>query len=278
VEQPRARAVGAVDRDFSSISPSAKSLLLVKARTSLPFARQAAELLWGAEVVDAAGSDAAAIPGDGLRARHFELRARSLDQAIDDLCGAWARPCVLEIAAGLSFRGLAMAAREGVFYADTDLPEIAAIKGELVTRLHPAPLAGTLRVWSLDALDAGAFRAAVARIPPGPIAIVHEGLLMYLDEGEKARLAGSVREALLERGGAWITADVYLRTPTHAHVYREERTKRFLEAHRVEEKKFADWSAAEAFFVGHGFTIARRLSPSADPWRGRETWVLSPRR
>jgi len=42
--------VAASPRDFSTISPSAKSLLLVKSQTSLPFARQAAELLWGANV------------------------------------------------------------------------------------------------------------------------------------------------------------------------------------------------------------------------------------
>ena len=36
--------MAASQRDFSTISPSAKSLLLVKSQTSLPFARQAAEL------------------------------------------------------------------------------------------------------------------------------------------------------------------------------------------------------------------------------------------
>jgi O-methyltransferase involved in polyketide biosynthesis len=111
-------------------------------------------------------------------------------------------------------------------------------------------------------------------MPPGPIAIVQEGLLMYLDEAEKARLAANILSALLERGGAWVTADVYVRSETH--LFREERVKTFLAEHRVEEKKFADWRAAEVFFVGHGFRIANRLSPSTDPWRVRETWVLSP--
>jgi O-methyltransferase involved in polyketide biosynthesis len=183
---------------------------------------------------------------------------------------------VLEIAAGLSFRGLAMASsRPDVVYLDTDLPEIAAIKADLAARLHPSPLAGTLRVQALDALDDSAFRGAVRELPSGPIAIVHEGLLMYLDDAEKARLAASVRAALLERGGAWLTADIYVRSK--ATVFREERTKKFLEEHRVEEKKFADWDAAEAFFVGSGFSIAKRVSHTADPWRVRETWVLEPR-
>ena len=258
-------------RDFSTISPSARSLLLVKSQTSLPFARQAAELIWGAADVEEAHRKADATPGAAQRRRHFEIRAQSVDDALGEL-GATR---VLEIAAGLSFRGLAMAARGDVFYLDTDLPEIATLKADLVARLHPGPLIGKLSVRSLDALDAEAFRAAVNDIPQGPLAIVHEGLLMYLNDDEKARLAASVRGALLARGGAWVTADVYVRSD--AHVFREERTKKFLEDHRVEENKFADFAAAEAYFDANGFTITRRWSPSTDPWRVRETWVLAPR-
>jgi O-methyltransferase involved in polyketide biosynthesis len=261
----------AAGRDFSTISPSAKSLLLLKSQTRLPFAREAAELLWGAPGVEAARKKADATPGADHRRRHFELRARSVDLALDDL----GLRRVIEIAAGLSFRGLAMTAREDVFYVDTDLPVIAEIKAELVTKLHSAPLRGTLRVRPLDALDSEAFKTVVAETPPGPLAIVHEGLLMYLDDTEKAHLAASVHRALLDRGGAWVTADVYVRSDSH--LFREESTKKFLEKHHVEQKKFPDFRAAEAFFVASGFTIARRLSSSADPWRVRETWVLSPR-
>src|SRR5580700_5759527 len=143
----------AAGRDFSTISPSAKSLLLLKSQTTLPFAREAAELLWGAPSVEAARKQADATPGADQRRRHFEVRARSLDLVLDDL----GVRRVLEIAAGLSFRGLAMTARDDVFYVDTDLPAIAEIKADLLTKLHPAPLKGTLRVRPFDALDAEAF-------------------------------------------------------------------------------------------------------------------------
>jgi len=263
--------VAASPRDFSTISPSARSLLLVKSQTSLPFARQAAELLWGAAFVEEAHRKVDATPGAEQRRSHFEIRAQSVDDALREL-GATR---VLEIAAGLSFRGLTMASHADVFYLDTDLPAIAALKADLVARLHPGPLIGKLSVRSLDALDADAFRAVVDDIPRGPLAIVHEGLLMYLDDAQKARLAASVRRALIERGGAWVTADVYVRSDTH--VFREEHTKKFLEEHRVEDNKFADFGAAEAYFDANGFTITRRWSPSTDPWRVRETWVLAPR-
>jgi O-methyltransferase involved in polyketide biosynthesis len=252
-------------RDYSTISPSAKALLLVKAQTTLPFARQAAEILFGAETVaQGASADRAA----ELRRMHFELRARGLDDALRAL-GATR---VLEVAAGLSFRGLAMTARENVAYVDTDLPELVAIKSDLVARLHPGPLAGSLRVQALDALDADAFRRTVHQMPAGALAVVHEGLLMYLGDEEKMRLASSVREALLERGGAWITADVYVRSETH--LMREESTEKFLADHHVEQNKFADWNAAEAYFTSSGFSIERRLAPRSDSWRVRETWTL----
>jgi hypothetical protein len=182
-------------RDLSSVSPSARALLLVKAQTDLPFARAAAERLFGAEAVEQAAREAAAEPG-----------------------------------------------------------------------------AGVLEVRTLDALDDRAFRDSVAAFPPGPLAVVHEGLLMYLDAAEKALLAASVRAALEARGGAWITADVYVRSATST--YRDARTQRFLADHRVEEQKFADLADAERFFATQGFAVRERLVPPADPWPVRHTWIL----
>lgn len=203
------------------------------------------------------------------RRHHFELRARSIDAALD----AAGFPRILELAAGLSFRGLDWASRRAdVFYVDTDLPEMTAAKADLLPRLHPAPLPGTLRVTPLDALDHAAFRATVSLLPAGPVSIAQEGLLMYLDDAEKAALAAIVRETLLARGGVWITADVYVRTALQPP--RDERTTKFLEQHRVEEKKFADFAAATTFFESQGFTVARRLAPQPDPWPVRQTWVL----
>jgi O-methyltransferase involved in polyketide biosynthesis len=260
-------------RDFSTISASAKMLLMVKAQTGLPYARAAAELLWGVEAVEDSAREIANDAAMTLRRRHFELRAHSLDAALDGLVdGSDLR--VLEIAAGLSFRGVARAERRGVVYVDSDLPGIIATKAALLQRLHPEPFAGTLKLRALDALDRTAFAEAVAELPAGAVAIVQEGLLMYLDDAEKARLAANVRASLLERGGRWIVGDVYVRGGS---MFREERTKKFLEEHRVDERKFADWASARAFFEGAGFTVSRTMAASASSDRVRETWILSAR-
>ncbi len=262
----------ATPRDFSTISQSARALLVMKSQTTIPFARKAADLLWGAQGAETARAEMTKAPMTTLGLRHFVDRYQSLDDALR----ASQATGVMEIASGLSFRGLSMAAGKPIFYLDTDLPAIAAIKSELVAKLHASPLVGTLRVQALNALDAQAFCSAVEDIPPGPIAVVNEGLLVYLDDAEKATLAANVRAALLRRGGSWITADVYIKNPVGSNVLEDERARRFLESHRVEENKFDGWQEAEDFFTEQGFAVEKTMR-SDDPWHVRETWVLSPR-
>src|SRR5262245_10361471 len=111
-------------RDFSTISPSAYSILVMRAQTDLPFARRAAELLLGPDGMAAEIARLSAITGAELRRRHFEDRYRS----IDTLLAQSGTSRILEIAGGLSFRGLALAQREPVFYVDSDLPAMAESK------------------------------------------------------------------------------------------------------------------------------------------------------
>jgi O-methyltransferase involved in polyketide biosynthesis len=258
-------------RDFSTISPSAHSLLVMRAQTGLPFARPAAELLLGADGVAAEIERLSAIAGAELRMRHFAERYRSTDAALAE-SGATR---ILEIAGGMSFRGLALAQRQAVSYVDTDLPAMIEAKARIVAALAPGPLVGELRLEPLDALDPGAFAAAVALLPPGDIAIVNEGLLMYLDPDEKRRLAGNVHAALAARGGRWITADIYLRGVRDPRIGQDDRLRDFLAAHRVEEQKFESRAAAEAFFTETGFVVQRRHTRGDDAIR--ETWVVAPR-
>src|SRR4051812_42315977 len=194
-------------RNYATISPSARALLLMKSQTSIPFAAEAARLVFGAERLEAELARLQREPMTGLRLQHFESRYRS----IDVLLAETGLSHVLELGAGLSFRGLDLASRSGqpadFHYLDTDLVQMAALKAELVAALAPPLPGGRLEVLPLEALDPEAFRATVARLGPGPLAIVNEGLLVYLDDGEKGRLCTNIRDALVEHGGAWITAD-----------------------------------------------------------------------
>ena len=257
-------------RDYSSISPSALSLLLMKSASSIAFAKQAATLLWG-DSVPAELAEAMTAENARRRLRHFENRYRSLDRLLSE--SGCTR--VLELAAGLSFRGLELTRTSNTFYLDTDLPDIAALKSELVAKLRPDMSLGTLRVAALNALDSQSFAAAVEQIPNGPLAIANEGLLVYLDQAEKARLAENVRAALLSRGGLWLTADVYVQNPGgSAPTVGYGRSRQFIDQHRIEQNKFANWAAAERFFTEHGFTIVKKLSHE-HPQHVRESWALA---
>ena len=259
-------------RDYSTISPSALSLLLMKAGSSIAFAKQAATLLWNDSVPDEL-AHAMTAENARRRLRHFENRYRSLDR----LLSRAACPNVLEIGSGLSFRGLELARTSPTHYVDTDLPALATLKAELVARLHPEPLVGTLRVQALDALDGEAFQNTVESIPDGPLSIANEGLLVYLDQREKARLAANVRAALIRRGGMWLTADVYLKNPGgSAPTVGYGRSRAFIDAHRIEQNKFSDWAAAEHFFSKAGFQIVEKLAHQ-HPQHVRESWALAVR-
>jgi O-methyltransferase involved in polyketide biosynthesis len=259
-------------RDYSTISPSALSLLLMKSGSSIAFAKQAATLLWNDSVPDEL-AHAMTAENARRRLRHFENRYRSLDR----LLAQAACPNVLEIGSGLSFRGLELCRTSPVHYVDTDLPALAALKAELVARLHPGALTGTLRVQALDALDGEAFQNTVAAMPEGPLAIANEGLLVYLDEREKARLAAHVHAALKARGGCWLTADVYRKNPGgSAPIVGYGRSRAFIDAHRIEHNKFSDFGAAERFFNDAGFEVVTKLA-HPHPLHVRESWALAVR-
>lgn len=248
----------------------------MKSQTSIPFAAEAARLVFGAERLPAELAEMSSNPISSLRVQHFEARYRS----IDTLLAESGLVHVLELGAGLSFRGLELSLRSGrvadLHYLDTDLAEMAALKTELVAALAPTWPNKTLEILALDALDPEAFRAMAARLGPGPLAVVNEGLLVYLDDTEKRRLCASIRDALRVHGGVWITADIYVRTPpSDARPALSSRAQAFLDQHRVEENKFESWEAAERFFTSEGFTIRRRSRPPNEPRAIRESWVLA---
>lgn len=246
-------------------------LALTRATTDIPFAREAGVLLFGeAKVREAEAALAALATAGESRPGHFENRYRSIDQAL----GIVGHRTIVEIGAGLSFRGLAMAMAPGVHYLDTELPELLAAKADLVARLEHPPLQGIHRLEPLDVLAPGVLAEAVRRLPAGPVAIVNEGLLMYLDPDEKGRLAAAIRGVLRERPGShWITADCYLRGGERPAAV-DPAVERFAAEHRIEEGKFASWESAEGFFEAQGFSIVQRLVPP-DARHVRETWILA---
>jgi hypothetical protein len=284
-ENPRERDLTERDspeRDFSTVSPSARSLLLLKGLTNIPFARQAAELMLTTEkyAPDLSDKDLRY----WVRVVHFENRYWSIDQLLSDL------PVknILELSSGFSFRGLATVMQEGYnmregynmqegyYYIDTDLPGVIETKREFIGALQQRYAgdragemvnAGTnsqLDILPLNALDKDQFEEIVSRFPGGELAIVNEGLLMYLNKDEKRRLCGIIHGILKRRGGYWITADIYLKREMDPDLKMDDKLARFFEQHHVRDNMFESFQAAEDFFREEGFLIDKEavIDPS----------------
>jgi O-methyltransferase involved in polyketide biosynthesis len=248
-------------KDFNTISPSATALLFLKSFTKIPFMKEAVKL------ISAPADDSEKSPLFQARVQHFENRYYSIDRMLQPT----GITNILELSSGYSFRGLDIAGKKFVHYIDTDLEDVISRKEQFITHLQPGPLKGYLELKALNALDENQFDTIINSFPEGPIAIVNEGLLMYLNMDEKKRVANIIHSALEKRGGCWITGDIYTPSAHEGKQYLSERQQRFLNFHKVEENKFASFEAAANFFDDAGFTITK--DPS-DEMRFRDTWLL----
>lgn len=247
------------EKDYSSISPSAKSLLLAKAYTNIPFAKETAALMDHSEVFGMSFDEA-----DfwfWMRVMHFELRYWSIDQL---LAQTDARN-ILELSSGFSFRGIARCNQDaGLHYIDTDLPELVATKQQMMAQLQLGKdLKGRFELLPLNAMDDAAFDQVAQRFGEGPLSIVNEGLLMYLNLEEKTRLCRTIHQILKQRGGCWITADVYVKWTKQmgAELPQSDSEKAFFAQHHIDENKFDSYAAAQAFFEAQGFEVVKEAVP-----------------
>ena len=240
------------DRNYSTISPSARSLLLMKGLTNIPFARQVAEMMNYPEkyVPDFKKKDISL----WARVVHFENRYWSVDQLLKGL----PFKNILELSSGFSFRGLEIVKQPGFHYIDTDLADVITEKNRFIKTLQNNEInpKSKLEILPLNALDEKQFEETVKRFPEGEIVIVNEGLLMYLNMDEKEKLCGIIHQILKKHGGYWITADIYIKKEfKKLDLKLDEKTKAFFKEHNIEENKFESFKAAEAFFKKVGFII-----------------------
>ena len=99
---------------------------------------------------------------------------------------------MLELASGFSLRGLAVTQDPKVTYVESDLEELTDEKASLVAdlrRQYRLAEHGNLHLVTTDALDRNQLESAAKRFRRDqPIAVVNEGLLLYLEGAWLARL------------------------------------------------------------------------------------------
>ena len=199
--------------NFDKIGLTARLAAYMRQYSDIPFATDVAQRLRVQETFDKLLQDSHMTPADLLwYAPIFEVRYKSIAQTIRT-CGAMQ---VIELASGLSLRGLAMTSAIGnLTYVETDLEDLTEAKAALVDELrrqHNLPASASYRLVVANALDWGLLQLAVQSLRHDqPIAVVNEGLFQYLSAGEMETVARNVHALLADFGGVWITPDFSLK-------------------------------------------------------------------
>jgi O-methyltransferase involved in polyketide biosynthesis len=183
----------------------------------------------------------------------FEARFRAVSRMVEEK-GATQ---VLELAAGLSPRGMEFA-RRGIVYVEADLAEPTRRKREIVSSILGA-VPEKLSLCPASALDRVELLACCAPFVAGrPVAIATEGLLRYLTFEEKAQVAANVHEILRRYRGWWITPDIHLRSwaERQSPVDREGERERL--GRSLDENYFDDVDHAQRFFESCSFAVESR--------------------
>lgn len=240
------------DSDYVSIIPTAYVTAYPRIFTDTPYWKQIYEHL--EHLLDEQNLP---IDDDSKVARLApELEARYL--LIDKLLKQSGVKQVLELAAGLSPRGLIMSADSTMQYAELDLPDMAVMKSKILAKIKHIP--NNLTINAGNALRLSDLEKAVASFDTSqPIAIMHEGLLRYLNFDEKAQVAKNIRTLLQRFGGVWITSDT---TPKKFLEVQDKTTspgfnKKFVAStgKNYYNNMFEDEQHVKNFFGDLGFTM-----------------------
>jgi len=183
----------------------------------------------------------------------FESRFKSVNRILAE---RGARQ-VLELAAGLSPRGMDFAQR-GIVFVEADLAESSELKRGIVTALCGA-VPPNLHLCVASVIDSAEFRQCCGVFSDGPVAVATEGLLRYLTFHEKKLLSANVRELLTRHGGFWVTTDIHLRQWARGHrrVTSRQRETELL-GRDLDPNYFEDVGHAQRFFEECGFAVDSR--------------------
>jgi O-methyltransferase involved in polyketide biosynthesis len=238
--------------DFRRVSVTALVTAFARGNhTQIPWAKEMCDVLRGrgASLSDGPWTEEMA----RAVAPFMDARFRAVDHVLNEK-GATQ---VLELAAGLSPRGMEMV-RRGVVYVEADLPESSAMKREVVTAILGAVPEG-LHLCAASVVDRAEMLACCAPFAERrPVAVTTEGLLRYLTFDEKTQLAANVHQILRRFGGWWITPDIHLRafTERQTQAYRQNETATL--GRDLSSNYFDDLEHAQAFFENAGFAVESR--------------------
>jgi O-methyltransferase involved in polyketide biosynthesis len=238
--------------DFRQVSVTAMVPAFARGEyTKIPWAKEMLAILRARETALSHG------PWSEQSARGYAPLFEARFLAVSRLLQEKRATQVLELAAGLSPRGIELAQR-GVVYVEADLADSSAMKRELVTAILGS-VPKNLHLCAASVIDREQLLACCSAFnAEQPVAVTTEGLLRYLTFEEKTQLATNVHEVLRRHGGWWITTDIHLRSffQRQTAAYRENEKETL--GRSLDSNYFADVDHARQFFEGCGFVVDSR--------------------
>ena len=234
------------------VSFTAQGLVLRRMRyTDLPLAREMFEAL---EMIHPATSE----DWEWIKRRlDFALFAEARYLMTDRILGQRNVHQVLELASGLSPRGIVMSSDPAHTYVEVDLRDEALLKEAVIKNLVDAGainLPGpNWRILKGSVTEQSVFADAAALFRKEPIGVVCEGLLRYLSFEDKIIMATRIHNLLEIFGGVWITPDIEPLDDNRQRLRRQQSMG--LCGVNVEENLFANLAETRKFFEDLGFTI-----------------------
>jgi O-methyltransferase involved in polyketide biosynthesis len=249
-----------MDIDYEKISLTAQLAAYMRQFSDIPFASDVAELLHSREVFEALLQGQQMTPEDLLwYAPIFEVRYKSVTEAIRRTGSHQ----VLELASGLTLRGLAFTQDPRYTYIESDLAGISAEKEAIIASLRQKyGLADhdNLHFPAVNALDRSQLQEAVKRLNRDqPLVVGNEGLFPYLSPDEMRAVVGNIRELLAEFQGSWITPDFSIKDEVYQVSEQQRNFRRIVAAateHQMYNNAFDSLEQLSAFLNEMGLSAA----------------------
>ncbi len=251
-----------LDSDYSKISPTAKLVAYFRKFSDIPLAEETARALSVDDVAAEIVGGKQNLAQVSWLAGMFEARYKCITNILTN------RGCnnILELASGISPRGIIMSQDQTVDYIDTDLLEMIREKQALFREIGPQ---NGLRLYpnyqfrELNALNLDGLERVASLFPRGPIAVVSEGLIPYLSRDEKDSLARNVYSVLSKTRGTWIASDFLHRDRIDQAMKENSRGMEVFArivgttARDVRENAFDNEAGAMDFFKNCGFAVSK---------------------
>ncbi len=227
-----------MDVNYEKISLTAQLAAYMRQFSDIPFASDVAELMHSREVFEALLQGQQMTPEDLLwYAPIFEVRYKGVSAAIRRTGSRQ----VLELASGITLRGLAFTQDPRYTYIESDLTGITAEKKAIIASLRQKyGLAdyGNLHFPAVNALEHSELQEAVKLLDrEQPLVVASEGLFPYLSPDEMRTVVANIRELLVEFRGSWITTDFSIKEEVD-QVSEQQRKFRRIVAAATEHKMY----------------------------------------